>query len=822
MPMQGYLGLLALLLLQAPLLAQPALEDLLRKPVETKAVEGIGLAHSGDPFDTPDFSPEEIARLLKQAGGTHYRPHLPLKEALPEISPEQMRVLKKAAEDAGLMETLIEDLSRNGRWERMDRLVQAFVQEGIQLIVVVGCGYRKEVPLYTTPDGTKQEASPDRIGRGLYLALMRWLAGAAVRRYADRVQVWQIENEINGAWTVAKLSKWRVPEDSWKDLSFARALLQTLADTVHGEGERRGTKLRTVHNFVPDLPWAPWGRWPTLGGLKTLRDGMEALEAKKYLDIIGIDPYPNYYTGWPINAKRVAKNVQEARKVADGRPVWVMETGFARAPKIRGFTENRQGEYFKKTFDAAYEAGASLVLAFGWFWNPLGWYNDKQRPLPWWHPRAVEQYWSPIVVEKDRNGNKNIRFARAWKEFVEAAKRWRVGEPGPAGEGALDFFLRKVFHTRPQGIRDERQVSFGNKASVFVDPREFYPEILRLIGGARRELLVQFMTFEPDEAGLPLARALMERARSGVRVKVLVDDYNLIRLTKHPLELWRYRRMLGDLRGAGAEVIVANPLRAWNLFFRNHRKMVVADAKRAMTGGYNPADHNHSWHDLMVTVEGPAAADMRKVFLGSLGRFERSADAPSSPEVLTANGIPDPKGVMELVTTAPSRANRSIKFSILEAVGKAQKTIRLENPYLTDRDFIESLKKAAKRGVQVEVVVPGRNNWPVASAGFRHHYKGLVEAGVRIYEFQGMTHAKVLVVDSNWVSIGSANFDNLSFKHQDNMNLNIRDAELAREIEERMILADIRRSRAVTSENLARAEGRTLLRWVSRLLDGMT
>jgi len=387
----------------------------------SRKVTGIGIAHSGNPFDIPNFSPPEIARMIKDAGGTHYRPHLPLNEALPQISAQDMDRLRRAGSDPALLETMIDELSRHGRWDRMDGLVQAFTGSGIKLILVTGCGYKKEAPFYLTSDGALRQVSPDGIGRDVYLTLMKWLVGAGVRRYAGVVDTWQAENEINVAGETALLNGWRIKEKSWSDAGFLQQLVAVIADTIHQEGRRQGRQLRTTHNFAP----APWDGLVEHSGVAKL---IETYGPS--LDIIGIDLYENYFLARPFLNKPALADVADAVRAAGGKPVWVLETGYARGPSQRGFSDANQAAYFQQMFDGAYTDGADLVLAFGWFWNPLGWYTDqKDQPLPWWSPMATEQYWSPLTVSYGPDGAKTVSYGPAWDVFKQAARKWVGGRP---------------------------------------------------------------------------------------------------------------------------------------------------------------------------------------------------------------------------------------------------------------------------------------------------------------------------------------------------------------------------------------------------------
>jgi len=425
--------------LASPLFAEPAFQQLLDSTpgqsaaaptfeaafaapgAPTRKAVGIGLSHSGDPFDIPDFPLQQIASMLKEAGGTHYRPHLPMNEAVPEVSAAMLEKLKAAGSDPALFEALTDELAREGRWERMDGLVSTIAGSGIKLILVVGAGYRKEAPLYTTPEGKQDRVSPDRIGRDRYITLARWIAGAGVRRYGDRVEVWQVENEINVAGICKKVG-WRVDEKSWSDKEYLKRLIAALSDTVHSEGRRLGRDLKTTHNFATDVGWKGWVSAAEVAQLDFRKD--IGAYGPLGLDIIGLDSYANYFYGWPMHEDKLGKIVTEAKAAAGGRPVWILETGFPGAPSAKGFSEARQGEYFRGAFDSAFGAGADVVLAFGWFWNPRGWYTDNPKPLPWWHPQACEQYWSPIQVTPKPDGSKDVYLGKAWEEFKSASKRW--------------------------------------------------------------------------------------------------------------------------------------------------------------------------------------------------------------------------------------------------------------------------------------------------------------------------------------------------------------------------------------------------------------
>ncbi|MCX5786223.1 MAG: hypothetical protein NTX59_11100 [Elusimicrobia bacterium] len=372
----------------------------------TRKVEGIGISHSGTPFDIPYFSFPQIAKLIKESGGTHYRSHLPLNEPIALISKADMARLRQATTDFALLDSMIGELSKNGRWNRMDILVNAFTVQGIKVSFVTGCGYRKEAPFAEMEDGSTVQVSPDRLGRDVYVTFLKWVVGAGVRRYADRVFVWQVENEINVA-QIHAMSNWRIKEPSWGDKDFQHRLLRELAAVVHNEGAKRGVVLRTTQNYATLA--AEWESYVKAAG----DDG---------IDIVGVDLYGNYFFGLPLRDKEMADIVARAKQLAGVRSVWVLEAGYSREPLVRGFSPETQAEYFKRLFDRCFRSGADVVLAFGWFWNPKGWFMDGDSQPQWWSPMAAEPYWSPIEIRPGDNG-KEI-FHPAWTEFHKAASKW--------------------------------------------------------------------------------------------------------------------------------------------------------------------------------------------------------------------------------------------------------------------------------------------------------------------------------------------------------------------------------------------------------------
>jgi cardiolipin synthase A/B len=276
------------------------------------------------------------------------------------------------------------------------------------------------------------------------------------------------------------------------------------------------------------------------------------------------------------------------------------------------------------------------------------------------------------------------------------------------------------------------------------------------------------------------------------------------------LETAKMEAMLREWERAGVEVIrnyPFNPARfAEPLNHLEHRKGYLIDGKIGWTGGMGMQEKYRSrWHDTMTRVRGEAVRQMQVDILKNwlhLGR--RIGRKGESDEEMRRRYFPQAgkpgdvtlQGLVQIPGEDPQ-----IREEYLAEIEKAKKTFYLENPYLTDARIIAALKRAAQRGVDVRVVVPSRNDMPIAGWAARGEYDGLIKAGVRVYEYtrrSGMTHTKVAVRDGGeWSTFGSANTDSLSFNHLYEFNYGSPTESWGMQIQ-KMILRDIKRSVEVT------------------------
>jgi cardiolipin synthase len=339
----------------------------------------------------------------------------------------------------------------------------------------------------------------------------------------------------------------------------------------------------------------------------------------------------------------------------------------------------------------------------------------------------------------------------------------------------------------------------GNTAAELLNGDQIFPAMLDAIRGATRTVCFETYIYWSGVVGRRFTDALIERARAGVRVHVMVD--------------WMGAKvdeqMLAEMRGAGVEFEFFRPLRWYNLDRvnnRTHRKILVVDGRVGFTGGVGVADHwlgnaqdAEHWRDSHFRLDGPAVAQMQAAFMENWTRTRGAVlHGPDYFPPLALSG----QALAQVVHSAPDNGSEALRILYMMSLAAARRNIYLANSYFVPDDLaVQALVAARKRGVDVQVIVPG----PIIDTGItrrasRARWGPLLEAGIEIYEFMPtMYHCKVLVVDEAWVSVGSTNFDERSFKLNGEANLNVLSPEFARRQVE-IFFQDRARARRITLE----------------------
>jgi len=356
-----------------------------------------------------------------------------------------------------------------------------------------------------------------------------------------------------------------------------------------------------------------------------------------------------------------------------------------------------------------------------------------------------------------------------------------------AGEKQIRYELLHRFPvTDPQFLRSMGTllgpaIESGNQVKALQNGDEIFPAMLGAIRAARQTITFETYIYWSGEIGRQFSDALCERAKAGIKVHVLLDWVGTGKIEQ---------KYLDDLKNAGVEVERYHPLRWYNVARinnRTHRKLLVVDGRIGFTGGVGIADlwagHAQSkdhWRDSHYQVEGPAVGQMQAAFTDNW--IKTRAKVFFGPEYFPELK-PAGESRAQVFKSSRGEGSESVRLMYLLSIASATSSIRLQAAYFVpDALAIETLLTARKRGVKIEIIVPGpHTDTKLVQAASRSRWGELLDGGVQIYEYQPtMYHCKVLIVDDIWVSVGSTNFDDRSFRLNDEANMNIYDADFAR------------------------------------------
>jgi cardiolipin synthase len=340
----------------------------------------------------------------------------------------------------------------------------------------------------------------------------------------------------------------------------------------------------------------------------------------------------------------------------------------------------------------------------------------------------------------------------------------------------------------------------GNKITAYINGDQFFPAMLEAIGSARHTITFETFIYWQGEIGKRFAEALIERARAGVKVHVLLDWLGTRKMDPESVQL---------MSNAGIEIERYHPLRWYNLRRANnrtHRKLLIVDGTVGFTGGAGIADlwtgdgqDPDHWRDSHFKMEGPVVAQCQAAFMDN---WLKTRSRVLHGEEYFPKIEPEGACRAQVFMSSPQEGSESARLMYLLTIASASCTIRIASAYFVPDDLsVASIADACKRGVTVEIIVPGEHvDTDITRRAGRSRWGPLLQAGAKIYEYgPTMYHCKVMIVDDIWTSVGSTNFDNRSFRLNDEANLNVYDVDFARE-QVAFFEQDKTRSRRVTLE----------------------
>ena len=389
-------------------------------------------------------------------------------------------------------------------------------------------------------------------------------------------------------------------------------------------------------------------------------------------------------------------------------------------------------------------------------------------------------------------------------------------------------------HVAVEQFFNDSPLVIGNRVTLLKDGKATYAAMIAAIGKARDHINLETYIFEDDEVGRRFSDLLIEKQQQGVQVSIIHDSVGTFGTPREFFE---------RLEASGIRTLEFNPInplegkKKSSLNHRDHRKLLIVDGRVAFLGGINissvysggsasrarkaktknPQDAI-PWRDTHVQIEGPVVAEYQKLFLDTWERQKLEALSGSNyfPK-LEAVG----KEIVHAVGSTQDEAYSRIYVTLISAINSAETSVYITNAYFVpDPQLLDALKNAAKRGVDVRIILPSHTDfWAVFHAG-RSHYGELLRAGIKVYERQGpLLHSKTVLIDDVWSCIGSTNLDWRSFVHNNEIDAVVLGDRFTQEMRA-MFDEDMAESRAIDLERWERRPlGMRMKEWSARLWD---
>lgn len=379
----------------------------------------------------------------------------------------------------------------------------------------------------------------------------------------------------------------------------------------------------------------------------------------------------------------------------------------------------------------------------------------------------------------------------------------RQGKMGPEAEWSL-LPIKSLPQEQSFGVFSPTS---HNRVDLLVDGDENFQAIEKTVREAKDHVHFLFYIWRNDATGRRIRDLLIEKAKDGCEVRVLCDGLGTA-------SAWGYHKFMQPLRAAGAHVATFRPLRlfgtAYPFNFRNHRKIVVVDGKIGFCGGINIGEeYEKDWHDLGARFEGPVIDQLQEIFIEDW-YFATNEDLVN-PKYFGAWTVRESESgaanaadaSCAVIASGPDMKINATLEAFFMAINRANERIWVITPYFApDPSILASLRSAVYRGVDVRLILPARSDVPLVRLAARSYYPILIEAGVRIFEFDGaVLHAKGIVFDKELSVLGSANFDVRSFRLNFEASCFIGSKRMNDRMSE-LFLADLKNSQEITAEDL--------------------
>lgn len=335
----------------------------------------------------------------------------------------------------------------------------------------------------------------------------------------------------------------------------------------------------------------------------------------------------------------------------------------------------------------------------------------------------------------------------------------------------------------------------NNTLEVLIDGRQTFDELMRALEAAQHSIHIEYYIFEEDVIGMQIAEILMRKSRSGVEVRFIYDDVGSWSLSGSFIRM---------MRKAGVEIHcfmpVVFPWLTSKINYRNHRKIVVIDSTVGFTGGLNIADRyihgtrHGTWRDTHLRITGYAVLTLQMTFLTDW-YFATGIQLRDRDRYFLSDHPCEGDTVMQIATSGPDSDWATIQQAYFSAITKATDHIYISTPYfMPGESLLTALKVAALSGLDVRIMLPSRSDSKIVYWASRSYIAELLDAKIKVHLYtSGFNHSKVITIDNNFSSIGTANMDNRSFEDNFEVTAMIYDRQITNQLEEQF-LADLSHS----------------------------
>ncbi len=364
------------------------------------------------------------------------------------------------------------------------------------------------------------------------------------------------------------------------------------------------------------------------------------------------------------------------------------------------------------------------------------------------------------------------------------------------------------FHHLANFSKSKRLISDNNCASLLINGEKKFPDVIESLKNAKHHIHIEYYIYENDEIGNQLAQVLMDKAKEGVEVRFIYDDYGGRDIRKN---------IVKELIESGVEaypfykinlIMLANRLN-----YRNHRKIIIVDGVVGYVGGINVSDkyinpNNDQlyWRDTHLKIIGASVINLQFVFLADWN-FCANQKIPFSNDYFPFENLSLDYGdqLIQIISSGPDSKYPNIKYALIQAIVAAKSEVCITTPYfIPDRSFLDAIYIAALSGVDVKLLLPRKSDSFVVNTTTQSYFQDLLKSGVKIYTYtKGFVHAKTMVCDKKISIIGTANLDNRSFDLNFEINAVVYDEKIAEELTE-IFEDDLKFSKQINLEDWVR------------------